>query len=69
MIEPIIDFAKVRKSRFYQEVAEEERAEQTKEIAKALLKKKMSAEFISEVTGLSVGQIRRLKRDFTARKR
>lgn len=69
MIEPIIDFAKVRKSRFYQDVTAEERAEKTKEIAKALLKKKMSAEFIAEVTGLSVGQIRRIKRDITARKR
>ncbi len=69
MLEPIIGFAKVRKSRFYQDVAAEERSEQKKEIAKALLKKKMSAEFISEVTGLSVGQIRRLKRDLTARKR
>ena len=69
MLEPIIDFAKVRKSRFYQDVAAEERSEQKKEIAKALLKKKMSAEFISEVTGLSVGQIRAIKRDFAARKK
>ncbi len=69
MIEPTMNVANFRHTRFYQEVAEEAGVEKTKEIAKSLLKKKMSAEFIAEVTGLSVGQIRAIKRDLTARKK
>ncbi len=69
MIAPSMHATNFKHTRFYQEVAEEVSVEKAKEIAKSLMKKNMSAEFISEVTGLSVGQIRRLKRDFATRKR
>jgi predicted transposase/invertase (TIGR01784 family) len=74
MFEPLL--SDVKKSRFYQEVAEEIEQELTpkiaqersREIAKALLRKKMTFEFISEVTGLSQAELRTLKKGLAARK-
>jgi predicted transposase/invertase (TIGR01784 family) len=70
MTEPLL--SDIRKSRAYQEIAEEATQEvaqkTTKEIAKALLRKKMSLELISEVTGLSPKEIRALGRAMPMRK-
>ncbi len=51
MYEPLL--SDIRKSRFYQEVAEEK----AKEIAKTMLKKNFGIELISEITGLSQEEI------------
>jgi predicted transposase/invertase (TIGR01784 family) len=59
MFEPLL--SDVRKSRAYQEIAEEGRQERTREIAKILLRKRMSLKLISEVTGLSPAELRALK--------
>ena len=63
MIEPLI--SDIKKTRFYQEIAEEGReqgmeqgmVEEKREIAKALFKKQMSVQFIVEVTGLSKDEV------------
>jgi predicted transposase/invertase (TIGR01784 family) len=47
MTEPLV--SDIKKTRFYQEVAQEK----AREIAKTLLKKQMNLEFVIEVTGLS----------------
>lgn len=68
MLEPML--SDIRKSRAYQEVAEEITQElrpqialaEKREIAATLLRKKMSLKFISEVTGLSPDEIRLLKK-------
>ena len=68
MFEPFL--SDVKKSRAYQEFAEEIAQELTskiaqernREIAKALLRKKMTLAFISEVTGLSQAELRALKK-------
>lgn len=72
MLTPV--FSDIRKSRFYQEVAEEltqeltpklthaSKLEEKREIAATLLRKKMSLKFVSEVTGLSPEEIRMLKK-------
>ncbi|MCI0618576.1 Rpn family recombination-promoting nuclease/putative transposase [bacterium] len=57
MVEPV--FSDIKKSRFYQEIAEES----YREMAKKLLKKQMSFEFISEVTGLSQEEILSLSKE------
>jgi len=70
MFEPLL--SDVKKSRFYQEIAEENKQEgkqeEKREIARALLKKKMSLELVSEVTGLSAKQLRALTKDLAGRK-
>lgn len=70
MFEPLL--SDVKKSRFYQEIAEEVAQEterkKTREIAKALLRKGMNPKFISDVTGLSAKQIRALTKDLAGRK-
>jgi len=74
----------VKKSRAYQEIAEEaeRKAERkieqkverkverkkTHEFARVLLRKKMPFAFISEVTGLSAAELRVLKRELAQRK-
>ena len=74
----------VKKSRFYrevyqeayqeayqevtEEVAQESSLKEKHKIAKSLLKKKMSLEFISEVTELSAKEIRALTKDLAGRK-
>lgn len=57
MVEPV--FSDIKKSRFYQEIAEES----YREMAKKLLKKQMSLEFIAEVTGLSEEEIIALSKE------
>jgi predicted transposase/invertase (TIGR01784 family) len=70
MFEPLL--SDVKKSRFYQEIAKENkqegREERNREIAKALLRKKMPLKLISDVTGLSAKQIRALTKDLAGRK-
>ena len=66
MFEPLL--SDVRESRAYQEIAEEGRQERTREIAKVLLRKKMSLKLVSEVTGLSQAELRALKKDLAQRK-
>ncbi len=66
MFEPLL--SDVKKSRFYRELAAEGKQEERRKIARALLKKKMSLEFISEVTGLSAKQLRALTKDLAGRK-
>lgn len=74
MFEPLL--SDVKKSRAYQEIAEEGRQEgrqegkeeEKRQIAKTLLRKKMSFEFISEVTGLSQAELRALKKGLAAHK-
>lgn len=66
MIEPL---SNIKKSRAYQEIAEEGRIEKAREVAKSLLRKKMSVALIAEVTGLSAKQVRALsKKRLAARK-
>ncbi len=69
MVEPL---SNIKKSRAYQEIAEEVKQElapkiaretvlkEKREIAKSLLRKKMSVAFIAEVTGLSKEEVRAL---------
>jgi predicted transposase/invertase (TIGR01784 family) len=70
MFEPLL--SDVKKSRFYREIANENKKEgkeeEKRQIAKTLLRKKMSLEFISEVTGLPQEEIRALKKGLAARK-
>jgi len=74
MFEPLL--SDVKKSRFYREIANENKREgkekgkeeEKRQIAKTLLRKKMSIEFISEVTGLSQTELRALKKGLAARK-
>ncbi len=67
MFEPLL--SDIRKSRAYQEIAEEGRQERNLEIAKTLLKKRMSLKLISEVTGLSPAELRALKNGLAQRKK
>jgi len=67
MFQPI--FTDVRKTRFYQDVAEEVGQKRAQKIAKALLRKKMSLEFITEVTGLTPKEIRTLSKTSAAHKK
>jgi predicted transposase/invertase (TIGR01784 family) len=67
-ITKMFDLSDVKKSRFYREVAEEVTQERNREIARALLRKKMPVKFISNVTGLSAKQIRALTKDLAERK-
>lgn len=75
MFEPLL--SDVKKSRAYQEFAAEIEQELTpkiaqernREIAKALLRKRMTLEFISEVTGLSQAELRALKKGLAQRKK
>jgi predicted transposase YdaD len=55
MIEPML--SDIKESRFYKEVADEERHEEKREIASAMLKKEMAIELITELTGLSVDEV------------
>jgi predicted transposase/invertase (TIGR01784 family) len=78
MVEPLI--SNIKKSRFYQEIAEEvaqeitskiaqeSKLERNREIAKTLLDKKMGIDFISEVTGLSKEEVLAISKDLTDRK-
>ena len=78
MVEPLL--SDIKKSRAYREIAEEVeqeltpkieqkvRSKQAKEIARMLLSKKMSLEFIVEVTGLSSKEARALRRELAASK-
>jgi predicted transposase YdaD len=71
MFEPLL--SDVKNSRAYQEIANENRQEgelkKAREIAKALLRKRMTLEFISEVTGLSQAELRALKKGLAQRKK
>jgi len=60
MFEPLL--SDVRKSRFYQEVAEEVTQESKYGIARTMLKKNFSLELIAEITGLSEQEIDTLSR-------
>lgn len=55
MFEPLL--SDVKKSRAYQEIADEGRQEKSREIAKAMLKKNFAFELISEIPGLSQQEI------------
>jgi len=66
MFEPLL--SDVKESRFYQEVAEEGGMKKAREIAKTMLKKRMSLKLVSEVTGLSQADLRALKRGLALRK-
>jgi predicted transposase/invertase (TIGR01784 family) len=74
MFEPLL--SDVTKSRFYQEIASENKQkgkregkqEEKRKMARILLRKKMTLEFISEVTGLSPEELRALKKGLTQRK-
>jgi predicted transposase/invertase (TIGR01784 family) len=65
MIEPL---SNIKKSRAYQEIMTEGSSKAKREIAKSLLRKKMSIALISEVTGLSIKEVRALSKELTARK-
>lgn len=66
MFEPLL--SDVKKSRAYKEIANEGKQEEKRKIAKNLLRKKMTLEFISEVTGLSPAELRVLKKGLAQRK-
>jgi hypothetical protein len=74
MVEPLL--SDVRKSRAYQEFAEEISQElkpkiaqqKAREIAKALLRKKMSLDFIIEVTGLPKKEVRAISKELVSRR-
>lgn len=82
MTEPL--FSNIKKSRAYQEIAEEVEQELTpkiaqelapkiaqskaREIAKSLLRKKMSVDLIAEVTGLSKKEVRALNKELPGHK-
>ncbi len=66
MFEPML--SDVKQSRFYQEVAEEVGIEKAREIAKTMLRKRMSLKLVSEVTGLSSAELRALKKGLAQRK-
>lgn len=70
MFEPLL--SDVKKSRFYREIATENeiegREKEKREIAKALLRKGMAVDFVSEVTGLSSAKLRALKKGLARRK-
>ena len=55
MFEPML--SDIRKTRFYQEVAEESKLEEKREIARTMLKKDFSLDLIIEITGLSQEEI------------
>ena len=71
-ITKMFDLADVKKSRFYREIATENKREgrqqRDREIIKALLRKKMPLRFISDVTGLTAKQVRALTKDLAERK-
>jgi predicted transposase/invertase (TIGR01784 family) len=71
-ITKMFDLADVKKSRFYREIANENKREgrqqRDREIIKALLRKKMPLRFISDVTGLSTKEVRALTKDLVGRK-
>ncbi len=71
-ITKMFDLRDVKKSRFYREIANENKREgrqqRDREIVKKLLRKKMPLKFISDVTGLSANQIRALTKDLAGRK-
>jgi len=60
MFEPML--SDIKKSRAYQEIAQEGRQAERLEIAQAMLKKNMSLELISELTGLSLEEILEISR-------
>ena len=70
MLAPVL--SDVRKSRFYQEVSNEGKLEgiqeRNREIAKALMRERMSLKRISKVTGLSEAELRALKKASAVRK-
>lgn len=74
MVEPFL--SDIKKSRAYQDIAEEVAQELTtkiaiakaREIAKSLLRKKMSVDLIAEVTGLSKKEVRALNKALAGRK-
>jgi predicted transposase YdaD len=66
MFEPLL--SDVKKSRAYREIANEGKQEEKRKMARSLLRKKMTLEFISEVTGLSPEELRALKKGLAQRK-
>lgn len=62
MVEPLI--SNVKKSRFYQEITQE----RDREIATAMVKKNMSVELISELTGLSKEDVLEMSRELADHK-
>jgi predicted transposase/invertase (TIGR01784 family) len=66
MFEPLL--SDIKKSRAYQEIAEEGKHEAKRAIAATMLKKRMSLKLVSEVTGLSPEEIRALKKGLAQRK-
>ena len=79
MVEPLL--SNVKKSRFYRELKEETAQELTpkiaqesslrekREIAKELVRRKMSLEFIVEVTRLSPKEVRGIMKELASRKK
>jgi predicted transposase/invertase (TIGR01784 family) len=61
MVEPLI--SNVKKSRFYREVAQEGSIERAREIARAMAKKNMSLELISELTGLPKEEVLEISKE------
>lgn len=70
MTEPLL--SNIKKSRAYQEIAEEVEQELTpkivRDIAKSLLRKKMSVDLVAEVTGLSKKEVRVLSKEMLGHK-
>ncbi len=70
MVEPML--SDIKKSRAYQEIMQEGKQEgeykRTREIAKAMLKKNMSFELITELTGLSQQELLAISQELAAHK-
>ena len=66
MIEPML--SDIKKSRAYQEIAQEGEQKRTREIAKAMLKKNMSFELITEITGLPQQELLALSQELAEHK-
>jgi len=66
MFQPIL--TDVRKTRFYQDVAEEVGQKRAQKIARALLKEKMTLARIAKITGLSPKEIQALNKASAARR-
>lgn len=70
MVEPLI--SSIKKSRFYQEIAEEvaqeSKLKRNREIAQAMIKKNMSIELIAELTSLSQEEVLEISKELADRK-
>lgn len=66
MVEPML--VDPKESRWYKEIAEEERQERNREIARNMLKKGMAPKLVEEITGLSAREVRALGKELAAQK-